>query len=158
VQTLNAPTLADVHAALASFQPNVLYLWAGCSGTPVPATSTLQPLVLPRPDGTAGVLPPSDLLTMATITPLHALLLNVQPEGLPLTELRPLVPHVMHWTAGARLPVTDTHQGQLCVESSARSDTRWKVNPSASTWIQSACPCWLHVSVLMSMCTSLHGR
>lgn len=103
VQTLSNPAQADIASALSSFQPNILYLWAGCSGTPDAASSKLHQLMLTDGASTAP-LTPDAMLSLVQGRDLQALMLNVHPESLPLTQLKPHVKHIVHWVDGHQVP------------------------------------------------------
>jgi hypothetical protein len=96
VKQVIAPTLSEIHQALAAFQPNILYIWAGCSGHPDASTSPLQGLVL----GGEDELLPEDLPELVTGLKLHALVLNFASEGIPVAEIQPFVPHIVRWKPG----------------------------------------------------------
>lgn len=136
VKQLAAPTLADIHQALADFQPNVLYIWAGCSGDPDPAVSPLQPLML----GGEDELLPEDLPELVAGLKLHALVLNLASEGIPVQEIQPYVPHIVRWKPGARrcfaLALLDIRSALMCKDA-ARAALRWAQTP---TYCQLALP------------------
>jgi hypothetical protein len=96
VKQVVAPTLSEIHQALADFEPNILYIWAGCSGNPDASISPLQGLVL----GGEDELLPEDLPELVTGLKLHALVLNFASEGIPVAEIQPFVPHVVRWKPG----------------------------------------------------------
>ena len=79
------------------FAPNVLYIWAGSTGQPDAYTCTLQTLLL----GGEDELLAEDLPELVTGVGLHALVLNMMSEGIPVNELQALVPHVIRWKPGA---------------------------------------------------------
>ena len=92
-----APTLADLQQALIEFAPNVLYIWAGSTGQPDAYTCTLQSLLL----GGEDELLAEDLPELVAGAGLHALVLNMMSEGIPVNELQTHVPHVVRWKPGA---------------------------------------------------------
>ena len=107
---LDTPRRQDVKAALETFQPNILYFWAGCSGFPEAGTSQLQQLVLATPNASSiERVTPEDLLDLIRTVPLHFLLLNVHQDQLILSELRSAATHVVHWTPGGTLKVLSWH-------------------------------------------------
>lgn len=119
VKQLAAPTLADIHQALADFQPNILYIWAGCSGDPDPAVSPLQALAL----GGEDELLPEDLPELVAGLKLHALVLNLASEGIPVAEIQPYVPHIVRWKPGAHTILHAAQALVVCVP--APSERSW---------------------------------
>jgi hypothetical protein len=103
VHQLTGPSLAELHQAIASFAPNILYIWAGCTGHPDACQSALQQILL----GGEDELLVEDLPELVSGLQLHAVILNMMAEDLPVAELRAHVPHIVRWKAGA----ARTHPG-----------------------------------------------
>lgn len=99
VQQLFEPSAADIQQAIMEFAPNILYLYAGCTGEPDAAASPLHPLLL-RDNEPLQV---ATLPQLASSMGLHALIMNAVVEFMPTQELQQFVPHVIHWKAGAPL-------------------------------------------------------
>lgn len=99
VQQLVEPTYADMQQSIMQFSPNVLYLYAGCAGDPEVASSPLHTLLL-QGDEPFGVEMLPQLVAPAG---LHALIVNSAVDYMPMHELQPYVPHIVHWKPGAAL-------------------------------------------------------
>lgn len=99
VRNLVAPTLANVQAAIVEFRPNILYVWAGAAASSDPATAPLQSIVLEGQDE----LLPEDLPELVAGHNIHALVLNMVSEGIPVSEIRLHVPHAVSWNPGVLL-------------------------------------------------------
>lgn len=91
-----APTLATIQAAIAEFRPNVLYIWAGAAASSDAATAPLQSIILEGQDE----LLPEDLPELVASHNIHALVLNMVSEGIPVSEIRMHVPNVVSWNPG----------------------------------------------------------
>lgn len=96
VRNLVAPTLATIQAAIAEFRPNILYIWAGAAASSDAATAPLQSIVLEGQDE----LLPEDLPELVASHDIHALVLNMVSEGIPVSEIRMHVPNVVSWNPG----------------------------------------------------------
>jgi hypothetical protein len=99
VNQLVMPTLNEVQQAMNNFAPNILYIWAGSNCMPDESTCPLQNLVL----GGEDELLAEDLPELVSGLHLHAIVLNMMADSLPITELQQHVPHVVRWKPGVQV-------------------------------------------------------